>query len=699
MPSIGGIAGSGGGAGGAGGGGGGGANGFSDFPGGSYQANNHSSPGRLDHVHKVSDPNLQLQYGSRVAVRRADPNGGSGVKNSTMNGGGGNGNGNGAQSAGGPPTGMYGAREQQQQHQPRGGAEQSMMNSLQGDLTRPPSVSPQLSQSRTSAQVVAPGAANGSRMLAPHLTHPSSSTPTPQQQQQQQQQAFDHLRAGGVAPLPWDDNGIHKRINGNGNGNPGGMMQGMSPLSADNLDAAAAAGYKSVPGGRMSTFPPTTQPQQQQQQQQQIYALHPHQGGLLLDAVPISQGTPIHPHLSYIDPSQGQQPLGVSAHYTAPQQQQHNNTFGSNTKFIPHEPINDARNGYMTRPSLHPPAAQPTPPPPQQQQSILPPAQQKFQEMIQGAGGMLEASRPGGQQVFATLAQRFPTNPREAEKRTFIHNWMQKTEEANQLSYDNVYRDELDDVNSPFFINRITYELGIMASIGKHCRKIIDVNCSGGEWALDMAIKYPKTIVYAIDPMVDFSRIPSHVPDNVKFKARSVLDQYGEFDFVHQRLVAFRTPFNAWTPHFAELGRLTRQGGWIQLAESDGVLYGRGAETLKLNRWVEQAALSAGLNPKQLVEALMPTVLGAGLINVEQYRFGIPAGSWGGERGQLAMATYLSMVEALRMEIIEMARLDEGVLEQTIEAVLKECDENQTVLAMTVICAQKPPCTDDIRTN
>lgn len=211
-----------------------------------------------------------------------------------------------------------------------------------------------------------------------------------------------------------------------------------------------------------------------------------------------------------------------------------------------------------------------------------------------------------------------------------------------------------------------------------------------------MAIKHPRTIVYALDPMLDVARLPQRTPENCKFKLRDVKDQEGEFDLVHQRLGAFRTQFMEWTPHFAELGRLTRPGGWIQLAESNGMVVRAGVVSLKVNRWVETATLSSGLNPMQMVEALMPTVLGAGLINVECYEYGIPMGEWAGRRGNIAMRAYLSMVESLREEIIEINRLEEGIFEKTIGLMVMECAAENAELIMKVICAQKPPFSDDI---
>ena len=211
-----------------------------------------------------------------------------------------------------------------------------------------------------------------------------------------------------------------------------------------------------------------------------------------------------------------------------------------------------------------------------------------------------------------------------------------------------------------------------------------------------MALKHSRTLVYALDPLLDTKHLPLRIPENCKFRRRDVRDQEGEFDLVHQKLGAFRTPIQEWTPHFAELRRLTRPGGWIQIAESNGMLVRSGVESLKVNRWVERAALSSGLNPIQLVEALMPTILGAGLINVECYDYGIPIGDWAGPRGQHAMRTYLDMVDSLREEIIEMNRLEPSVFEETIHRMQQECLEEKAELVVKVICAQKPPITDDL---
>ncbi|KAF9896297.1 hypothetical protein BX616_007741, partial [Lobosporangium transversale] len=99
---------------------------------------------------------------------------------------------------------------------------------------------------------------------------------------------------------------------------------------------------------------------------------------------------------------------------------------------------------------------------------------------------------PAPDQVFARLARQFPTNPRETEKRERIYRWLDQVADAFTFNPDTetpgwiipVYPDELDHPESPYYLDRITYELDLMAPVGKPFRKAIDINCNNGEWAM-----------------------------------------------------------------------------------------------------------------------------------------------------------------------------------------------------------------------
>ncbi|KAF9414757.1 hypothetical protein BGZ94_000295 [Podila epigama] len=344
----------------------------------------------------------------------------------------------------------------------------------------------------------------------------------------------------------------------------------------------------------------------------------------------------------------------------------------------------------------------------------------KATELFAGAGPLIESSlalanRPlGAEQVFARLAKQNPSNPKESEKRERIMKWMDKiTKELAVYSAQEAPGGIIPivpDDNDLF--QRITYELDLEAPVSKPLRKAIDVNCTSGDWAMDIALKYPKSVVYAIDPTLDLHRPLSRpIPQNCRIRQRDVREQGGQFDWVHQRLGAFRVPILEWVSHLAELGRLTRAGGWIQLAESNGMIVNGGGEGAKLNEWVEKAALKAGLNLIQVLDSLIPTMLEAGWINVESYEYRIPLGEWGGVRGAILMKQYMEMVQALQEDIILANQLAPDEIGETIDIMQRAFgqvagqqqkqqqqpqQQLQPELLMKVVFAQKPPFSDDI---
>ncbi|KAG0046163.1 hypothetical protein BGZ89_005381 [Linnemannia elongata] len=518
-----------------------------------------------------------------------------------------------------------------------------------------------------------------------------------QQQQQQQQTMYNKLQQQQQGPdqkslsIPPHHLQANGRMSQQQHHYPTDANTGMrSSVSIPN-NVAAPYTEEGIMASSIAAMNLTDRQQQQQQQQQQLnmriqnqYQDHQQRNSAAMPPYHYQQGSANNSRQGSMLNVQGVSPTPLAQPYYQQQQQQ-----PRLTTTYPAEPQRD-------RPSINNGPNTTTPKP---------------SAFLASAGPLIDMGPspssqrpPTADQVFARLARQFPTNPRETEKRERIYRWLGHIVESLTFNPDTetpgfiipVYPDELDHPESPFYVDRITYELDLMAPIAKPFRKAIDINCASGDWAMDMAIKHPRTLVYALDSLLDTAHLPLRIPENCKFRMRDARDQEGEFDLVHQRLGAFRTPIQEWTPHFAEMRRLTRPGGWIQMAESDGMVVRAGLETAKVNRWVEQAALSSGLNPPQLMGALMPTVLGAGLINVECYDYSIPLGEWAGLRGQVAMRSYLDMVESLKEEIIDMNRLEEGLFEETMEMMKMECQDEKAELIMRVICAQKPPVTDDL---
>ncbi len=112
-------------------------------------------------------------------------------------------------------------------------------------------------------------------------------------------------------------------------------------------------------------------------------------------------------------------------------------------------------------------------------------------------------------------------------------------------------------------------------------RAILDVACGTGIWAREMAQQFKRAQVIGID----IDRTPleralellgpgNQFPPNFRFQqadALKPLDFEDErFDFVHSRLMIGFVPWNQWPGVVAEMVRVTRRGGYIEIVESEG---------------------------------------------------------------------------------------------------------------------------------
>ena len=89
-------------------------------------------------------------------------------------------------------------------------------------------------------------------------------------------------------------------------------------------------------------------------------------------------------------------------------------------------------------------------------------------------------------------------------------------------------------------------------------------------WLIDLASELPKTaVLHGSD--IDNSRLPSKYPPNVSFSVGSVLSLpegwSDRFDFAHQRLLTCALVRADWHRALAQLRRVLRPGGWVQLGE------------------------------------------------------------------------------------------------------------------------------------
>jgi ubiquinone/menaquinone biosynthesis C-methylase UbiE len=111
-------------------------------------------------------------------------------------------------------------------------------------------------------------------------------------------------------------------------------------------------------------------------------------------------------------------------------------------------------------------------------------------------------------------------------------------------------------------------------------RAILDVACGTGIWGREMAQEFPQAQVISFDvdptPMeASLKRLGTagQFPSNFRFMEANALkpfpfeDEY--FDFTHARLISPFAPIALWPKIVAEMVRVTRPGGYIEIMESE----------------------------------------------------------------------------------------------------------------------------------
>ena len=188
---------------------------------------------------------------------------------------------------------------------------------------------------------------------------------------------------------------------------------------------------------------------------------------------------------------------------------------------------------------------------------------------------------------------------------------------------------------------------------------ILDVGCGTGRWAMELAQQFPQANVIGVDvvPTEQFTAGYGLVkaPDNYLFISGNVMQGLpfanNTFDFVHQRLLIAALPRDRWPFVVRELVRVTKPGGWVELAECGGPQDLPANPYPQLwNTWI------AFLRTKGIDFTIGPTIGAmlqqAGLRGAQQHEIFFPMGRWGGRVGVMSGEDCLAVGRALGAGIV-----------------------------------------------
>ncbi|KAI9361172.1 S-adenosyl-L-methionine-dependent methyltransferase [Zopfochytrium polystomum] len=203
--------------------------------------------------------------------------------------------------------------------------------------------------------------------------------------------------------------------------------------------------------------------------------------------------------------------------------------------------------------------------------------------------------------------------------------------------------------------------------------RVLDMACGSGSWTREMAVMFPKTSFVGAD-IVSYDTDPRD-PPNIRFVTENVVTGTSfpdnHFDFVFQRLLFLGVPIGGWSGVIKELVRLTKPGGYIELIEYHGGIYGTGPLGAKFD-----AAWLATFRARSVdIEAgthIRSYVRNAGLEIVNEATVSMPIG-WNGPIGNFGRTNIQTGILAMKSFLAPVLKMTESEFEVFFKEVLDEC--------------------------
>jgi len=252
---------------------------------------------------------------------------------------------------------------------------------------------------------------------------------------------------------------------------------------------------------------------------------------------------------------------------------------------------------------------------------------------------------------------------------------------------------EINRLDFQHYMLRFTLRSNYLAPIGAPT-SVLDVGCGTGRWPVELAREFPQANVIGLDleELGSTGTGGLALPANYSFIIGNVLEGLpfpdANFDFVHQRLLMGAIPGPRWPGAVAELVRVTRPGGWVELVEA-APASGGGPALATLNSWMEAGTMRRGIDV-YICNELPRLADTAGLTDIGVRQFNLPMGRQHGHLGQMAETQYISLFEGLKGMILSMGIVDEGTFNQTLATAREEMSLMPCVSPYTVTFGRRP---------
>lgn len=249
---------------------------------------------------------------------------------------------------------------------------------------------------------------------------------------------------------------------------------------------------------------------------------------------------------------------------------------------------------------------------------------------------------------------------------------------------------EVDRLDIQHFALRETLGANYIAPVGQLDR-VLDVGCGTGQWGFEICRQANPKIVVGVD-LVAGKR---HAPEQYRFVKGDVMSGLpfgdGRFDFVHQRLLVSGLPLKAWPGVVADLARVVRPGGWVELIEVPWEIRRAGPAAQRLVDLTVELTGSLGLDTTGTVyRNLQDYLSAAGLVDVERREIEVRVGRWGGAVGSLMVTDFRAGVTRVCEVLQARGRLTADESRTLIQEAQEEWQHGQMAYPFAIAYGRRP---------
>ena len=218
---------------------------------------------------------------------------------------------------------------------------------------------------------------------------------------------------------------------------------------------------------------------------------------------------------------------------------------------------------------------------------------------------------------------------------------------------------------------------------------VLDVGAGTGQWGWDLGEEFPDAYVVGLDLVPGKpGRPPRYQPLRADLLGGLPFED-AAFDFVHQRLLFAGIPAASWPAVVRDLVRVTRPGGWVELAEASLTLERAGPAIERLVELYMTAAAARGLDTSGAVfRSLDDYLRQAGAGDVQRLEVKLPVGEWGGQVGSLMGTDFRAAFTRLLEARVSLGAAERADLLQRVQA---EYEERRVTCALVIAFGRRPP--------